>query len=237
LLKLDRHQDAAVVAERACELDPSHGDTRAALAGVYLRIGRYADAAREYRRLLDGGRNTPELLLALARAEWELGNSAAAIELCDRVFQWSPEHPGALGLRALIRFRSGDYQRALADLERIRGADANGELVLYHRAQSLDRLGRGDEAQRVYSRLAAVQNAERFTTDALQRPDDLALQVRAAEAWLAAGDPGAAARQIEHAMARLGPSRAALLVFADCHDAMGKPDLARKARADAERAP
>lgn len=87
--------------------------------------------------------------------------------------------------------------------------------------------------RKVYAELAAVENAARFATDAEQRPDDMALQVRAAEALLAAGQPAKARQMLEAALARLGPNRAASVALAASHDALGRPDLAAQVRAAA----
>ena len=239
LRQLGRLDDAAAAGERALQLDPNENATRAALAGIYLDLGRYPDAAREFRQLLRSSRDdaSVDYSLGLARAEWEQGNQTDALQFTESILQRNPGHAGALTLQGLIYFRAAEYARALVAFDRLTSADANQEIVLYHRAQTLDRLGRAEDARALYLRLAAVQDARRFTSDAGQRPDDMGLQVRAAEAWLKAGEPDTARKALIDALARLGPHRAALLALAEAHRAAGQPELANKARADAERVP
>jgi Tfp pilus assembly protein PilF len=73
-----------------------------------------------------------------------------------------------------------------------------------------------------------VQVRERAVLDADQRPDDLAAQVRAAEAHLAGGNPREAAGRLEKAVARLGQSPEAAAVLARAYRQLGREDLARR---------
>ncbi len=238
LQRLSRFPEAIEAAERAATLSPADDRIRTTLAWLYLTTGRFTDASREYRRLLEAKPGQADLVLALARAEWEVGNQEEATRLTDELLARSPNLPGAHLMRGLIDFRAGNYARALAEFNRVKvESEAERTVVLYYRAQSLTRLGRTEEAKKAHEELALAEDAVRFLSDADQRPGDLALQVRAARTLLAAGQPTQARQLLDAALARLGPSRAALEALASCHDALGRPDLAARARSAAAAAP
>ncbi len=238
LRRLARFPEAVEAAERAGTLVPDDVRGRTVLAGLYLAAGRFADAAREFRALLATQPTNTDYALALARAEWELGNQTEAVRITDEVLARAPASPGALLMRGLIHFRAGEFDRALAAFDRVPVTQGpERAMLLHHRAQALDRLGRPDAAQKVYAELTAVENADRFTNDAEQRPEDVGLQVRAAEALLTANQPDRARRLLEATRTRLGPNRAALNLLATCYDTIGRPDLAAQARTAAATAP
>jgi tetratricopeptide (TPR) repeat protein len=236
--RLAKPDQATSAGERILELDPGDQTTRLLLSAVYMDAGRFADAARELRHLNDAGRNGPEIVLALARAEWEQDHATEAARLVDEYLSRVPDDASALVLRGLIHHRAGEYESAVAVLQRERSrAPQHRAMLLFPLGQSLDRLGRSAEAGQAYAELAAIQDANRFATDAAQRPDDLPLQIKAAGAMLQAGDPLQARRVLEAALARLGSHRDALAELAKCYDALGQSDLAKQARAQAARAP
>jgi tetratricopeptide (TPR) repeat protein len=238
LRRLARYPEALASGERALELDPTDIATRADVASLNLAVGRYAEAAEGYRRLLAFGDDTGEITLGLARAEWEQGNAAEAARLTDGLLARRPEHPGALIFRGLIHQRAGEPEQVVAVLRRVRDPSPESrKIVLYNLGLALERLGRSEEAKKAFAELATVQNATRFATDAEQRPDDVALQVRSAEAWRLAGDPEAGRQTLEALLSRTGPNKQALAALAACYDALGRPDLAARAKADAEHAP
>jgi tetratricopeptide (TPR) repeat protein len=228
--RLGRHADAFAAARRAVELEPNDDRLRGELAGVALSAGRFDDAADEFRRLLAAGSAIPrhELQTGLARAAWELGDAAEAARLIEQALAAAPDFPVALTLRGMIHSQAGEDEAAIAVFRRVRpSSPGEQEIVLYHLALSLNRTGKTDEAKKSFTELAAVQNAVRFLTDARQRPTDLGLQVRAAEALMAANRPDDARQVLEEALSRLGPSRPVFDALVVCYDRLGRPDLAR----------
>lgn len=238
--RLDRHAEAFEAARRAVELDPTDDHLRGQLAAVALSCGRFAEAAVEFRRLLAGSHSAPlhELKTGLARAEWEQGHAAEAVRLLDEALAVAPDFPPAQILRGMIHSQQGEDELAVAVLRRVRPTSpAEQEIVLYHLALSLGRLGRADESKKVFAELTALQNALRYLTDARQRPADAGLQLRAAEALLGVNRPNDARAVLEESMSRLGPSRPVLNALAACYDQLGQPDLARVTREKARQLP
>jgi predicted Zn-dependent protease len=238
LIRLSRYPEAAAAGERAIALDPDTG-ARTALASLYLTMGRYGDAANLYRQLLASSSGSDPLLVAgLARAEWECGHDAEAARLMDQLLSSHPTETRFIILRGLIHARAGEHDRVIALFKGLRPtASSERETVLYHLALAHERSGHPTEARAVFQKLAAFQNAARYATDAQQRPDDAGLQVRAAEAFLAADEP-AKARQIAlGSLTRNGPSRELLTVLARAYEAAGQNDLAAQTRARMDRLP
>jgi tetratricopeptide (TPR) repeat protein len=238
LRRLSRFPEAITATERAKQLQPGDTKTQSQLANLYLTVGRFADAAREYRELLGPQYEGQDWMLALIRAEWELGNYPEAARLAELQLSRTPKNAGALLLRGLIHYRANEWDAAVSVFNRVTpGSIQERTTLLYHRAQSFDRLGKHENAKTDYAELARIENATRFANDAAQRPTDSALQLRAAEAWLAAEQPDAARKVLEAAISRNGPTRTALELLATCYDKLGRPELATQARTRAATAP
>jgi tetratricopeptide (TPR) repeat protein len=83
----------------------------------------------------------------------------SAIDAFSRLLTFNPQSAQALALRGLCEFETGDYPQSLADIRKgfASGAvsDAHNEQILrYHEAMLLTRLGRFSEALKAYSAFA-----------------------------------------------------------------------------------
>lgn len=237
MILMSRFEEAIWSAQRVLELAPERADVRAALGSLYLKVGRWDEAAREHQRLVESGATTMALI-GLARAEMERGRRPQAIAALDRALRDNPQSTDARMLRGLVEFQAGDYQSALNQFRLCRPSSPNEqELWLYHMCLCLDRLGQTEESKRVHAELRAMQTAIRHGDDARQRPQDVDLQVRAAESYIAAKQPELAYKIVQEALAHCERSRKLLLALASTCDAVGRADEARQARSDAEQAP
>jgi tetratricopeptide (TPR) repeat protein len=95
----------------------------------------------------------------LGLLQYESGAYAAATDALSHLLALRPDAGQALALRGLCEFETGDYSPALADIRKSlalgAGDDARHEqLLLYHEAMLLTRLGRFTEALRAYSAFA-----------------------------------------------------------------------------------
>jgi len=87
---------------------------------------------------------------------------AAARDALSRYLELTPNAPPALALRGLCEFEIGEYSPALQDIQQgIAGGAANQprneQILRYHEAQLLARLGRFDAALKSYSFFAEKQ--------------------------------------------------------------------------------
>ncbi|MFO0804815.1 MAG: tetratricopeptide repeat protein [Gemmataceae bacterium] len=225
------------VLERCLALDPRASVRHEELASLYYIVGRYEDAIREARTLLQmPNSDQVQVRIAIAQAEFARGNNSAAIAELDLVRQTEAERPEALLLRARVHQKLGEDHLAVPILQNLQPRDhAERILVLNLLGQSLVRLGRPDQAQAAFDQLSRLQEAIHHMGDAKQKPGDWAYQRRAAEALLKAGLPRDAATLLSDALLRIGFDRAGLHLLAECHDRLGEPQRARDARADADR--
>lgn len=117
------HQLAAERFTRLTERSPESPFTREAtflLAQCHQQLRGFKNAARLYRRVLDGAKSklTPDALLGLANVLYQSGSADEAATLLDRLLDGFPDDhtiPAARFQRARIRFDNGDYAKAQSD--------------------------------------------------------------------------------------------------------------------------
>jgi tetratricopeptide (TPR) repeat protein len=96
---------------------------------------------------------------SLGLQQYGSGAYASAIDAFSHLLTLNPASAQALALRGLCEFETGDYSQSLADIRKglASGAvnDAHNEQILrYHEAMLLTRLGRFSEALKAYSAFA-----------------------------------------------------------------------------------
>ena len=237
--KLKRRDEAIASAQRVLQLAPEDDQVRWLLVTMLNTVGRYGEARRECRPLLDHGKFPREdTLVMLAGIEASARNLPEAARLLAEVSVVSPEHPGLLLNRGIVHHLAGEHEQAVVTLRRAKPRDMGDRVqLLYHLGLSLARTGRAEESKKVFDELTRVQNAHQFSQDAQVQPDDLGRQVRAGRALLDAGEFEQARQVLENAVGRLDPDRAALTALADCYDRLGQPGRARETRTLASRLP
>lgn len=109
--------------------NPNDGRGFEVVAPVYLKAGRFQDAAQAYRRVIDLLGETPERLADLGESLVAGGNgivSADARQAFERAVQLAPEFAKARFYLALAREQDGDAAGALAEFRRIAAALPEG---------------------------------------------------------------------------------------------------------------
>lgn len=236
---LKRQNDAIEPAEHLLQLQPDDNEVRTQLAGLYLAVGRFDDAARECRTLIEKARGSqPDLIVGLARVEAARGNNTEAAKLLDQVLVQMPENTSAILMRAIVYQQTGDDAKAIEWLGRVRARDPHERVLqLHHLGQSLARSGKTDEAKKTFDELLAVQNALAYAIDARLMPENVAMQTRAGRAMLAAGWPEEGIKLLEESLQRLGAERTMLLALAECYEKVGAKLPAEAARNQAAKLP
>lgn len=214
---------------RALELAPNDHATRKVVAAAALENGDPALAARELTRLLASPQPSDDTAAMLVRAHLQAGDVARAEQALDRYFPAARTDAQSRLLRGLVHQSAGRHEDAAVALRS--AADQPSEhrfAALAALAKSLATVGRDEDARKALDELEIVQIRERAILDAAQQPDDLAAQVRAAEAYLADKKPTEAADLLERATAKLGRSAAAAAVLVRAYRQLGREDLARR---------
>ncbi len=117
LEQIGKTTEAEWFLDRCAEADPSGQPIARHLAEAYFRIGRYHDAARLYRSLIDRGETDPALYNDLGGCLYKVAQYAEA----EKFYRTAAESPAApaLALRnlGLARVQLGRVQEALVALE------------------------------------------------------------------------------------------------------------------------
>jgi predicted Zn-dependent protease len=222
--RLARKDDALADAVRVIELAPEDHGTRKLAAWLAADLGKRDVVEREIGKLLAGSPYPKsELGAKLAVARWQAGDLAGAREALERYVP--PDSGAGRMLRGVLDYEAGRYEHAAEALRGLDPADdSERQFVLNYLGLALARLGREEESRAAFDRLNAHYRAARYAQDADQRPNDMAAQVRAARANLAAGKPAQAARILEEALARIGEDADARAALAEARAKLGKPD-------------
>jgi len=135
----------------------------------FEQVATEADAARDanevplaielYTRALQLNAKWEDGWWSLGILQYGSGAYEAAVEALSHLLTLHPDVGQALALRGLCEFETGDYTHSLADIEKGLALgtadDADHQQILrYHEAMLLTRLGRFGEALRVYSAFA-----------------------------------------------------------------------------------
>ncbi|MGB8327484.1 MAG: tetratricopeptide repeat protein [Steroidobacteraceae bacterium] len=124
-------------------------------ADELARQGRHDDAIVEYRAILTGlYEHDPNILLALAQAQFQKGDAAGARATLERLIERNPDFKSADGhlLYARAAEAAGDVPKALEEYRVLAGYYSGAEAPVRY-ARLLRSQGRDAEAQRVLQEL------------------------------------------------------------------------------------
>jgi hypothetical protein len=141
-------------AQRQHEISPTV-QTKAALADAYLRAGQPEPAAGLYRETLVGIHATdPGLMLGLARALFGQGDIVSARNTLESLRRANPDYvsPEAQLLYARSLEEVGDVTGAVREYAAVAGSYPGQEARCRY-AMLLEKLGRKDEARRLYEEI------------------------------------------------------------------------------------
>jgi hypothetical protein len=141
-------------AQRQHEVSPTV-QNKAVLADAYLRAGQLEQAATLYREALVGIHATdPGLMLGLARAQFALGDIGGARATLEGLRRANPDYISAEAqlLYARSLEQGGDLIDALKEYAAVAGTYPGQEARCRY-AMLLEKLGRKDEARRLYEEI------------------------------------------------------------------------------------
>jgi len=143
------------------------------------RQGRYDDAITQFKQALTGlYEHDPNLMLGIARAQFEKGDAPGARATLDDLIRLNPDFKSADGhlLYARSLEKEGNTSKAIEEYRVLAGTYPGAEAAVRY-AQLLKSQGRGDEAQKVARDLleqariapAHYRKAQKSWLDAAQR--------------------------------------------------------------------
>jgi tetratricopeptide (TPR) repeat protein len=201
----EREMDAARAAyESSLRLDPGQPLARLELAGVLVRLGRYAEADRQL-ALCRGLAPEADRADLLAQSAWQRGERGRCRALVEAGLKASPDHPGLLARCALIDQSEGRLEDAVAGFGRAATLDPYNPQWFHMRGVALRALGRRGEADLDAARSAKLKGAVVAMSDlcdeAARRPTDPAVRVRLGRLCETLGKPQLAASWYRAALA------------------------------------
>lgn len=201
-----------------------------AIGEVFLDAGRFEQALAEFRSAAQGTESEPKYWLNAARAQLALGNATAARESAEKAVAARPDDLAANALLVMLDAREGKQDQAgrrVAQLRKLRPSDANvalleGDLAFrsesyaaaaqaYARALGLD--PSTVAAVRLYrarSRGGLSHALEPLEDRVARHPEDTAVRIVLAEAYLSEGKKDRAIEQYEILAQMPSPSPMAL---------------------------
>lgn len=129
----------------AGSLEASH-DAEALLALCLRKMGRFEEARAIFRRLEASSDMGAEVLLAWASLEESDRHFDQAESLLVRAESCAPGDPRIIAMRAVLLRRQKRHEEVLTEVDRLTANSDSGHGALLERAQTLDALGRYDEA-------------------------------------------------------------------------------------------
>jgi tetratricopeptide (TPR) repeat protein len=143
-----QHEEAAVAFTEAIRLDPSDVEAHTMRSKCYRKLNRFREAYSDAERAMQLDPDDMDCYRARARAAFWLANFATTIADCDRLLLDDCEDAGIFHLRGLARDAAGDFEGALSDFGNAIRHNPRVAVFYKHRADTLRKLGRYDDACR-----------------------------------------------------------------------------------------
>ena len=208
-------KDAVRTLQALLEEGELNRDETLELARMQAREGDGESAYKTLDRIISKTPDDPLAKVVEVEIQLVAGDETLAIKLLDSLIEKQPELVPARVVRARHVLGNEEPEKALKDLDEIKGLPATEPEVLELKAKALNRLQKYEDAEKA---LAAVL---------VDRPRDADLISLLAEVKLNRGEPSEAEQLIDRALA-LRPSFArALYVRGLALEAMSDPDRAK----------
>ncbi|MDQ0454424.1 tetratricopeptide repeat-containing sulfotransferase family protein [Rhizobium paknamense] len=154
-IALHDHQTACELLDQALSLEA----TPALLARkgqVLAASGQWSEAARHFRAAIESGHDDLATRLAFARALKRLGQAAEADRAYHAVLALAPDHLEALNETTFRALMEGEFEAALEFARRATEAAASDFTAWFYLGQTLQGLGRTEEAKAAYDRALEI---------------------------------------------------------------------------------
>lgn len=149
LASLDRHEEALELYDRVVDYRPDDEQVTLGKAELLLRMGRVDDAIKMYRSAV---KRWPDSAMSLNALGYTLADHTdryrEASRLIRKALDIEPDSPAIIDSWGWVLYKQGDYEQALAELERAYDVLKDPE-VAAHLVEVLWKLDRSDEAKEV----------------------------------------------------------------------------------------
>lgn len=160
LLQLERHRAALDALDRALELREAFPEARLARARVWMRMGEYAPAEGDLRRILDLQPDSLPALFNLGFILYRTGRYEEAMERLEAVRVRHPDHPDAPYLMGKAAMRLGLEDRARREFEAAIRLDPDNAGAYFNLGNLLVREGESREGEEFLARFKVLSDAQ-----------------------------------------------------------------------------
>ncbi|MCH8274257.1 MAG: tetratricopeptide repeat protein [Armatimonadetes bacterium] len=150
----DAHAEAGAVLEALLKLRPGDATALDSLGRAYMSAGRAHRAAEIIQEAVDRGVKSPDLLIRLALAYRQSGETARALGALRQMRDEFPDDIRSWALEAATLERGRDFEAALATYRDLLGRHPNSTQALQGIARMLASLGRHEQSAEAWIRLA-----------------------------------------------------------------------------------
>jgi tetratricopeptide (TPR) repeat protein len=132
--------------DRRLAVNPDDTEALSHRGWLFLTDRRTPEAIADLNHLHRLEPDCPDVDWMLGQAYQDGANPAGALALFDRILRREPDDQDTRFQRGLIAFALGRTQQAADDFARVLAADPTRDMVRYHHARTLNRLGRYRDA-------------------------------------------------------------------------------------------
>ena len=155
-----KFEDAAVVYQKAIDLDPSDGWSYEARAWFRISQGSWADADNDCKTMLHKMPKEPAAYRCIAHVKWETNDVPGTLEALAQALKLDPKFGPAYYDRGRIMFDKADYEGAAASFSTAISLNYRLADALVYRGDTLRNLGLENNALRDYKRAADFAGRE-----------------------------------------------------------------------------
>jgi predicted Zn-dependent protease len=185
--------------------------------------GLYTEMEQRCRQFLEHWPASPTLHCLLAEACHQRGQNDEARTLVEQLLQEEPQHKDALLLRAILYGEVNQPSQALPLLRQVLAQDRLHTTARYYLSQALAQTGQMTAAEQEMAEMLRHKAAEHAVQDILIQPNNVALQIHAAEALLHCGRSDEAVSLLRAVLERSPGSTAARQLLAAQNASKGQP--------------
>jgi len=158
LLALNRPSSALEAYLKAAVLDPSDADPIFYSGQVYAEVGKFADAATQFDRVLKINSRYPRAHVQLGRTSLRLGNAKRALDEAMQEKAVNPELADGYLLAAEAYYELRQYSNCAAEYQRAVSKRAQGAIVLIRMARCYRLSGALESAQSLLRQAQAQES-------------------------------------------------------------------------------
>ena len=161
-------------------IDPQRDNVRQRLAEILVQTNKPAEALQHVEILRQHQPDNPAVLVCYARCRRLQGELQNAAKLLDDLLTRNPRDAQALSERGLLALESHQPAEAGRWLRRAADLDPSNRALIYNLYHCLERLGKKEEAKKVFARLqdtaAELKRMDQLTQEVMKKPHNPSLR-------------------------------------------------------------